>query len=65
MTTHAALAALRKLPEKDVVAGLNMASMGTPTYGGPMIDGKVVVESPAEAYAAGPRRQGRLHDRRQ
>jgi len=49
----AALAALRKLPEKDVVAGLNMATMGTPTYGGPMIDGKVVVESPAEAYAAG------------
>ncbi|MGA7604937.1 MAG: hypothetical protein WCA79_03360, partial [Anaerolineales bacterium] len=49
----AALAALRKLPEKDVVAGLNMASMNTPTYGGPMIDGKVVVESPADAYAAG------------
>ncbi|HEX3742950.1 MAG TPA: carboxylesterase family protein [Bryobacteraceae bacterium] len=49
----AALAALRKLPWKDVVAGLNMASMGTPTYAGPMIDGKVVVESPADAYAAG------------
>jgi len=49
----AALAALRKIPEKDVVAGLNMASMNTPTYAGPMIDGKVVVESPAEAYAAG------------
>ncbi len=49
----AALAALRKLPEKDVVDGLNMASMNVPTYGGPMIDGKVVVESPAEAYAAG------------
>ena len=49
----AALAALRKLPEKDVVAGLNMASMNVPTYGGPMVDGKVVVESPAEAYAAG------------
>jgi para-nitrobenzyl esterase len=49
----AALAALRKLPEKDVVAGLNMATMNTPTYGGPMIDGKVVIESPAEAYAAG------------
>jgi para-nitrobenzyl esterase len=49
----AALAALRKLPWKDVVAGLNMAGMGVPTYSGPMIDGKVVVESPAEAYAAG------------
>jgi para-nitrobenzyl esterase len=51
----AALAALRKLPEKDVVAGLNMASMmsASTTYAGPMIDGKVVVESPAEAYAAG------------
>jgi para-nitrobenzyl esterase len=30
-----------------------MAGMNTPTYGGPMIDGKVVVESPDEAYAAG------------
>jgi para-nitrobenzyl esterase len=49
----AALAALRKLPSNTVVSGLNMASMNTPTYGGPMIDGKVVVESPAEAYAAG------------
>ena len=49
----AALAALRKIPEKDVVAGLNMASMNVPTYAGPMIDGKVVVESPAEAYASG------------
>lgn len=49
----AALAALRKLPADQVVAGLNMASMNTPTYAGPMVDGKVVVESPAEAYAAG------------
>ena len=49
----AALAALRKLPADSVVAGLNMASMGTPTYAGPMIDGKVVIESPGEAYAAG------------
>jgi para-nitrobenzyl esterase len=49
----AALAALRKLPADAVVAGLNMASMNTPTYGGPMIDGKVVTESPEEAYAAG------------
>jgi len=49
----AALAALRKLPADAVVAGLNMASMNTPTYAGPMIDGKVVVESPEAAYAAG------------
>ncbi len=49
----AALAALRKLPADAVVAGLNMGTMGTPTYAGPMIDGKIVVESPAEAYAAG------------
>ena len=49
----AALAALRKLPADAVVAGLNMATMMTPTYAGPMIDGKVVTESPADAYAAG------------
>src|SRR5262249_54011362 len=49
----AALAALRKLPPDAVTAGLNMATMGTPTYAGPMIDGKVVVEAPDEAYAAG------------
>jgi len=49
----AALAALRKLPADQVTAGLNMATMGTPTYAGPMIDGKVVVEPPDAAYAAG------------
>src|SRR5580658_697883 len=49
----AALAALRKLPADAVVDGLNMASMGTPTYSGPKVDGKVVIESPVEAYAAG------------
>ncbi len=49
----AALAALRKLPAEKVVDGLNMATMMTPTYGGPMIDGKVVLESPEEAYQAG------------
>ena len=48
-----ALAALRKLPADDVVAKLNMATMGTPTYAGPMIDGKVVVETPAAAFEAG------------
>jgi para-nitrobenzyl esterase len=49
----AALAALRKLPAEAVVDGLNMATMGTPTYAGPMIDGKIVVESPESAYLAG------------
>ncbi len=49
----AALTELRKLPAEKVLAGLNMAGMNVPTYAGPMIDGKVVVESPAEAYAAG------------
>jgi len=48
----AALAALRKLSADAVCAGLNMAGMGVPTYSGPMIDGKIVTESPAEAYAA-------------
>jgi len=49
----AALAALRKLPANAVVAGMNMMSMNNPTYAGPMIDGKIVAESPEEAYAAG------------
>jgi para-nitrobenzyl esterase len=48
-----ALAALRKLPAEAVVDGLNMASMGTPTYAGPMMDGKVVIEAPDAAYRAG------------
>jgi para-nitrobenzyl esterase len=49
----AALAALRKLPADAVTAGLNMATMGNPTYSGPMIDGQLLSESPAEAYQAG------------
>ena len=49
----AALAALRALPADKVVAGLNMAGMGVPTYAGPMVDGRLVVESPDEAYAGG------------
>jgi para-nitrobenzyl esterase len=48
-----ALAALRKLPAEAVVDGMNMMSMANPTYSGPMIDGKVVVEAPDSAYAAG------------
>ena len=49
----AALAALRALPAEKIVAGLNMATMGTPTYAGPMIDGKIVTEMPDEAFAEG------------
>ncbi len=48
-----ALAALRKLPAEAVTDGLNMATMMTPTYAGPMIDGHVIVETPDAAYAAG------------
>jgi para-nitrobenzyl esterase len=49
----AALAALRALPADKVVAGLNMATMMTPTYAGPMIDGTIVVESAETALRAG------------
>jgi para-nitrobenzyl esterase len=50
-----ALAALRKLPADAVVDRLNMASMfgAQGTYAGPMIDGKVVVDTPEAVYAAG------------
>ncbi len=49
----ATLAALRKLPADAVVAGLNMATMMAPTYSGPMIDGKVIVEPSDAAFLAG------------
>jgi para-nitrobenzyl esterase len=49
----AALAALRKLPADTVVSGLNMMTMFTPTYAGPMIDGQIVVDEPGRIYAAG------------
>ena len=54
-TDAAALAALRALPADKVVDGLNMASMGraAATYGGPIIDGSIVVESPGKALLAG------------
>jgi para-nitrobenzyl esterase len=49
------LAALRQLPADKVVAGLGMMSMGkaADTYAGPMMDGKIVVESPQSAILAG------------
>jgi para-nitrobenzyl esterase len=49
----AALEKLRALPAETIVDGLNMASMMTPTYSGPMIDGKLVVDDPQSAYLAG------------
>jgi para-nitrobenzyl esterase len=49
----AALAALRELPAERVVDRLNMASMMNPTYAGPMIDGKIVAETPEQALMAG------------
>jgi hypothetical protein len=56
-TDAAALAALRKVPADQVIAGLNLASMGAPaaaTYaGGPMIDGQIMVETAEDAYRAG------------
>lgn len=56
-TDAVALKALRALPADKVVAGLNMMTMGpqdgAPTYGGPAIDGQIVVQAPNEAYKAG------------
>ncbi len=54
-TSAAGLAELRKLPADKVVAGLNMATMGqaAATYTGPMLDGKIVRESPQSALLAG------------
>ena len=54
-TDAAALAELRKLPAEQIVDGLNMASMfqAAQTYSGPMIDGKLVVETPQDAFLAG------------
>ncbi len=51
-----ALAALRALPADLLVNGLNMASMGAAaaTYaGGPLLDGRIVVETPDQAYLGG------------
>ncbi|MDE2112463.1 MAG: carboxylesterase family protein [Alphaproteobacteria bacterium] len=51
-----ALAALRALPAKKILDGLNMMTMlmaGPPTYAGPIQDGKIVVGSPDEMYRTG------------
>jgi para-nitrobenzyl esterase len=55
-TDATALAKLRALSADQVTDGLNMAGMGgpgAPTYGGPALDGKIVVSSPQDAYKAG------------
>lgn len=54
-TGSAALEALRKIPAEQVVDGLNMASMfqAATTYPGPMIDGKLIIETPQQAFLAG------------
>jgi para-nitrobenzyl esterase len=52
----AALAELRALPADKVVGGLSMRTFLTLnpiTYSGPMIDGKLVAETPAQAFRAG------------
>lgn len=58
----AALEALRALPADRIVNGLNMASMNTPTYAGPMIDGRVVVESVERAFLDGHEQKVPLMD---
>jgi para-nitrobenzyl esterase len=54
-TDAAALARLRALSGEEVVDGLNLATMMRPgnAYAGPMIDGRIVVESPEQAYRSG------------
>jgi para-nitrobenzyl esterase len=54
-TDPEALAKLRALPAERIVDGLNMASMGkqTATYGGPILDGKIVTETPQQALLSG------------
>lgn len=51
----AALKKLRALPAKDIVDGLNMASMqkAATTYSGPILDGKIVVGQPETLYKEG------------
>ena len=49
----ASLQALRELPAKLVVEGPSMANPQTSTYSGPMIDGKIVLETSERAMLAG------------
>ena len=52
-TDAAALAKLRALPAEVVTNKLSLANMASDTYGGPMVDGRIVVETPQAAYLAG------------
>jgi para-nitrobenzyl esterase len=51
----AALAALRNPPAEKIVSGINMASMFArrKIYSGPMLDGKLMVQSPEEVFKQG------------
>jgi para-nitrobenzyl esterase len=48
-----ALAALRRLAAEKLVDGLMIGVNQSDTYGGPMVDGKAIVEHPERAFAAG------------
>lgn len=59
-TDAAALAKLRSLSADQITSGLNMISMMTllfgntpPTFAGPMVDGKLFVEEPEQAWKSG------------
>jgi para-nitrobenzyl esterase len=52
-TGAAAVAALRGMSAEQVVDKMNMMTMNNPTYSGPMIDGKIVVEPVEDALLAG------------
>lgn len=51
-TSAKALSALRALPASELAKGLNMNS-DDPTFSGPMIDGKLVINNPAHLYEIG------------
>lgn len=48
-----ALRKLRELSAEDLAKNLNLASMGDPTYSGPVVDGKIITANPAQLYAGG------------
>ncbi|MCV9878156.1 carboxylesterase/lipase family protein [Brenneria izbisi] len=48
-----ALAALRQIPADSVVNGLNMATMMSVDYSGPMTDGKLITGEPQDLYRQG------------
>ncbi|WP_230389382.1 carboxylesterase/lipase family protein [Vibrio nitrifigilis] len=48
-----ALKKLRSLSADQVVDDMNMMNMNTPTYAGPMLDGRIMVKQPQEYYMSG------------